>query len=164
MCETCLEHALLHTPEEIDEAVANPKAHWDNLEDRKARLRGVESWLQGQSTLDECVEEYGRGSAEKTRCVASLARLCTVENLPLHISTRVGFVKFMRKWEPQWPSISKQSVTKSVEVQSEELRKHIKREMEGVAAEMDIAFMTDFWTSPIGESFMTMSMHWITQD
>ena len=34
---------LLHTLEEIDEAVANLKAHWDNLEDRKARLCGVES-------------------------------------------------------------------------------------------------------------------------
>ena len=29
---------------------------------------------------------------------------------------------------------------------------------------MDIAFTTDFWTSPTSESFMTMSMHWITQE
>ena len=29
---------------------------------------------------------------------------------------------------------------------------------------MDIAFTADFWTSPTGESFMTMSMHWITWD
>ena len=36
--------------------------------------------------------------------------------------------------------------------------------MEGVAAKTDVAFMTDFWTSPIAKSFMTMSMHWITQD
>ena len=35
--------------------------------------------------------------------------------------------------------------------------------MEGVAAETDVAFMNDFWTNPIAESFMTMSMHWITQ-
>ena len=28
---------------------------------------------------------------------------------------------------------------------------------------MDIAFTTDFWTSAILESFMTMSMHWITR-
>ena len=35
--------------------------------------------------------------------------------------------------------------------------------MEVVAAEMNIALMTDFWTSPIAESFMMMSMHWITQ-
>ena len=92
---------FLHTQEEIDEAITNPKAHWHNLEDRKARLSGVESRLQGQSTLDECVEEYGRGSAERKRCVANLARLCMVENLPLHIGTRVGFVKLMRKWEPR---------------------------------------------------------------
>ena len=61
----CVKHVenrhCLHTPEEIDEAVANPKAHWDNLEDKKAREWGVETRHQGQSTLDECVLEYGRG-------------------------------------------------------------------------------------------------------
>ena len=30
--------------------------------------------------------------------------------------------------------------------------------------ETDIAFRTDFWMSPTGESFMTMSLHWITRD
>ena len=164
MCETCSEHALLHTPEEIDKAVANPKAHWDNLEDRKVRLRVVESRLQGQSTLDECMEEYGHETAERKCCVANLARLCVVENSPLHIGTRAGFVKFMGKRDPRWPSILKQSVTRSVEGQNEQLRKDIRREMEGVDSETDIAFTIDFWTSPTSESFMTTSMHWITWD
>ena len=87
-----------------------------------------------------------------------------MENVPLHIGSRSGFLKFMRKWEARWPSISKQSVTRLVEGQSEQLRKDIKREMEGVAAETDVAFTTDFWTSPAAESFITMSIHWITQD
>ena len=99
----CVKHVenthCLHTPEEIDEAIANPKAHWDNLEDKKARERGVETRHQGQSTLDECVQEYGRGSAERKRCVVNLTRLCAVKNLPLHIGTQPGFFKFMRKWE-----------------------------------------------------------------
>ena len=81
----------------------------------------------------------------------------------MHIGSRPGFLKFMRKWEPQWPSISKQSVTRSVEGQSEQLRKDIRMEMEGVATETDVAFTTDFLVSPIAESFMTMSMHWTTQ-
>ena len=164
----CVKHVenthCLHTPKEIDEAVADPKTHWENLEDKKAREQGVDTWHQGQSTLDECVLEYWCGSAERKHCVANLARLWAVENLPLHIGSRPGFLKFMRKWEPRWPSISKQSVTRSVETQSEQLRKDIKTEMEGVAAETDVAFTTNFWTSPIAESFMTMSMHWITQD
>ena len=42
------------------------------------------------------------------------------------------------------------------------IAKEIKREMEEVAKAMDIAFTTEFWTSLTGESFMTMSMHWIT--
>ena len=130
----------------------------------RRRGTGVETRHQGQSTLDECMSEYRRGSAERKCCMAILARLCIVGNLPLHIGSRPSFLKFMRKWEPQWPSISKQSMTRSVEGQSEQFRKDIRREMEGVAAETDVAFITDFWTSPTTESFMTMSMHWITQD
>ena len=55
-------------------------------------------------------------------------------------------------------------MTRSVEDQSEHLRKDIRMEMEGVAAKTDVAFTTDFWTRLIAKSFMTMSMHWITQD
>ena len=164
----CVKHVentqYLHTPEGIDEAVADPKAHWDNLEDEKARESEVETWHQGQSTLDECMPEYWRGSGERKCCVANLARLCIVENLPLHTSSRPGFLKFMRKWEPRRPRISKQSMTRLVERQSEQLREDIRMKMEGVVAETDIAFKTDFWTILTAESFMTMSMHWITQD
>ena len=49
-----------------------------------------------------------------------------------------------------------------VESQSEQLRKYIRMEMEGVVVETDVAFTTDFLASSIAESFMTMSMHWIT--
>ena len=35
----------LHDPKDVEEALANPKAQWDDLEDRKARLRGVETQL-----------------------------------------------------------------------------------------------------------------------
>ena len=37
----------LHNPKDVEEALAHPKAHWDNLEDRKARLQGVDTRLQG---------------------------------------------------------------------------------------------------------------------
>ena len=53
-------------------------------------------------------------------------------------------------------------MTRSVKGQSQELHEEIKKEMEEVAKEMDIAFTTDFWTSPAGESFMLMSIHLIT--
>ena len=71
-----------------------------------------------------------------------------VENLPLHIGTRPGFVKFMRKWEPRWPSISKQSMSRLVERQSDELQKMFKREMDVVAMEMNKAFTRDFLDKP----------------
>ena len=73
----CVKHVentrRLHSPEEIDEALADPKAHWDNLEDKKAREWGLETRHQGQSTLDECVPEYRRGSGERKHCVVNLA-------------------------------------------------------------------------------------------
>ena len=85
----------------LEEALADPKAHWDSLEESKARKRGIEIRYQGQSTLDDCVEEFGHRSAENKRCVANLARLCAVENLTLHMGTRAGFVNSMRQWEPR---------------------------------------------------------------
>ena len=73
----CVKHVenmhYLHGPKNVEEALPNLEAHWDDLEDRKARLRGLDTRLQGQSTLDECVEEYGHGSVEKERFVANLA-------------------------------------------------------------------------------------------
>ena len=146
----------------MEEALVDTKAHWDYLEKSKARKRWIETWYQGQSTLDDCVEEFGHRSVETKRYVANLTSLCVVENLPLHMGTRAGFMKFMRHWEPRWPSISKQSMTRSLEEQSRALRTDIKCEMLEIAAGTDIAFTTNFWTSPTAESFITMSMHWIT--
>ena len=36
----------LYDLKDAEEAVTNPKAHWNDLDDRKARLRGVGTWLQ----------------------------------------------------------------------------------------------------------------------
>ena len=51
----------LHDPKDVEEALANLKAHWGDLEDRKARLRGVGTQLQGQSTLNGCGKNTGVG-------------------------------------------------------------------------------------------------------
>ena len=113
--------------------------------------------------LDDCIEKYRRGSAKQQCCMTKLAWLCVVEDLPLYIGTQPRFAKFMR-WEPRWSSISKQSATRSIECQSEELKKRIEMEMKEVAKEKDIAFKTNFWMSPVDKSFITMNMHWIIWD
>ena len=45
----CVKHVenvhYLHDPKDVEEALANPKIHWDNLEDRKARLHGLDTQL-----------------------------------------------------------------------------------------------------------------------
>ena len=73
----CVKHLedvhYLQDLKDAEEALANPKAHWDDLEDGKARFWGLDNRLKGQSMLDECVEEYKRGSAERKRCIANLA-------------------------------------------------------------------------------------------
>ena len=121
-------HYLLDR-KDLEAAPADPKAHWDSLEESKVGKRGIETRYQRQSTVDDCVEEFGNRSAETRRCVANLAHLCAVENLHSHMGTRAGFVKFMRQWELGWPSIPKQSVTRSVEKQSRALWADIKCEM-----------------------------------
>ena len=101
----CIKHMedihYLLDQKDLEEALADPKAHWDSLEESKARKRGIEIWYQGQSTLDYCVEEFGCRSVETKRCAANLARMCALQNLPLHMGTRAGFVKSMRQWEPR---------------------------------------------------------------
>ena len=73
----CVKHVEnvyhLHDTKDEEEALTNPKAHWDDLEDRKTRFHGVETHLQGQSTLYECVEEYECRNTERKRCVVNLA-------------------------------------------------------------------------------------------
>ena len=133
----------------------------------KTRRRESKGWrpgIKGRARWTSACRNTGLGVLKGNIAWRTLHDCALVENLPLHIGTWPGFLKFMRKWEPQWPSISKQSVMRSVEGQSEQLRKDIRREMEGVAAETDVAFTTDFWKNPTAKSFMTMSMHWITQD
>ena len=138
----CVKHVenihYLLDPKDLEEVLANLKAHWHNLEETKARKHGLETRYQAQSTLDECVEEFGHTSARTKRCMANLARLCFVENLPLHMGTHIGFVNFMRQWKPRGPSISKQSMTRSVEEQSRALRVDIKCKTPQIAAIMDI--------------------------
>ena len=79
-------HRLLD-PKDLEEALADPKAHVDSLEESKARKHGIETRSLGQSTLDECVEEFGRRNVEAKRCMTNLACLCAVENLYLHMWT-----------------------------------------------------------------------------
>ena len=155
----CIHYSL--DKKDLEEVLIDPKAHWDSLEESKARKHGMETWYQGQSTLDDCVEEFWHRSAETKRCMANLKCLCVVEDLPLHMSAHAGFVKFMRQWDPRWPSISKQSMTMSVEEQSQALWADIKCKMLEIVAKTDIASTANFWTSPTSESFMTMSRHWI---
>ena len=55
-------------PKDLEKALIDPKDHWDILEERKVRERRIETWYQRQSTLDGCVEEFRRRSAETKGC------------------------------------------------------------------------------------------------
>ena len=75
--------------------------------------------------------------------MANLA-LSAIENLPLHMGTCAGFVQFMRPWEPRWPSISKQDVTRSVEEQNRGLQADSECKTIEMLSETDLTFTTDF--------------------
>ena len=57
----------------MEEALADLNAHWDSLEESKAKKRPIETWFQGQSRLDESMEEIGCRSAKTKSCMANLA-------------------------------------------------------------------------------------------
>ena len=61
-CTGCVKHV-----EDIHYSLdPNTKAHWDNLEESKASKCRLETRYQGESMLDECVEEFRcRGAKTK---------------------------------------------------------------------------------------------------
>ena len=71
----------------LEEALTDPKVHWDTSEESKVKKCAFETQFQGQSTLDDCVGKCGRLTSEKKRCMVNLACLYTIENLPLHMDT-----------------------------------------------------------------------------
>ena len=164
----CVKHAqnihYLEDPNDVEEVLADPKAHWDSLEESKARKHAIETRYQGQSRLDKCVEEFGCRSTEMKRCV-KIWRVCAMLIIYLCISAPVQGL------QSSWGSKSldgqaylNKAWQKSVDQKSWELRAEIKCKTLEIAAKIDIAFTTDFWTSPETESFMAMSMHWIIRD
>ena len=50
-----------HDAKGLEDALFDPKAHWDNLEERKASEHAIETLFQEQSILDDYVEELGGG-------------------------------------------------------------------------------------------------------
>ena len=82
-------------------------------------------------------------------------------NLPLQFGENPAFVRFMRQFVPRWPSISWQTLTRTVLNQGEEIKKHIHDEMIKVHAETDVAFTADMWSSKYGDRYLTTTLHWI---
>ena len=81
----CVKHVenthSLHTPEEIDEAVTNPKAYWDNLEDKKAREYGWRRGIKGRARWTSACRNTSMGVlkgnvAWRTSHDCALWRIC----------------------------------------------------------------------------------------
>ena len=75
----CVQHVenihYLLDPKDLEEALVDPKAHWDSLEENKARKRGIETRYQGQSRLAEYIEEFGCRSAKTKKVCIELGSL-----------------------------------------------------------------------------------------
>ena len=65
----CIKHVeIIHNLLDLnilEEALTHPKAHFDSLEERKARKCAIETRFQGQGTFNVFVGEFRRGSLEK---------------------------------------------------------------------------------------------------
>lgn len=109
------------------------------------------------------IDEWGPGTIEWDRAVSNTGKLISVMNLPFTLAERPPFIKFMRQFVPNWPAISRQTVTRSVEKQSNRIVDAIKDEMATVTKKTSVAMTCDIWTSRAGEGYLTSTMHWIDE-
>ena len=133
---------------------------WDNIEESNARKHGLETQYQGQSTLDECMEEFGCRSA-KTRGAWQNWCACALLRIYLCIWA-VAQGLFRCVWPSRLPHLMNFTKCDEVGGGAKALWAGIKCKTLQIAVNTDIAFTTDFWTSPTPKSFMVMSINWKT--
>lgn len=87
----------LNSEEELRDARAGTKAHWDNWEKKKGKQHAMESQGQRQGRLDACAEALKTQECCKGHYVTNVARLRAVDILHSYLGTRPRYVNFKRK-------------------------------------------------------------------
>ena len=65
---------------------------------------------------------------------------------------------------PQWPRISKQTITRAVTREAGDARMALANELKEVQLCTRAAMTADIWSSRRGDSYITMTVHWVDTD
>jgi glucosamine 6-phosphate synthetase-like amidotransferase/phosphosugar isomerase protein len=104
---------------------------------------------------------WGRRTKEWDKAVTNVARYVAAANLPYHITETGPFLHFMRAFLPQWPEISKQTITRAVEREAASIIDSTKKEMREVLKSTKVSMTADIWTSRHQDAYLTATLHWI---
>ena len=137
----------LHTPEALAEEMGRP---WNAS--RQMVLSG---------TMHACAPSWGPRTKEWNKAVSNVARYIAAANLPYHIAQTGPFMHFMRQFMPQWPRISKQTITRAVTREAQDARLALAKELREVHSSTRAAMTADMWSSRRGDSCITTTVHWV---
>ena len=140
----------LHTPEALAEEMGRP---WHAS--RQMVLSG---------TMHACASSWSPRTKEWNKAVSNVARYIAAANLPYHMAQTGPFIQFMRQFMPQWPRISKQTITRAVTREAEDARVALANELKEVQLSTRAAMTADIWSSRRGDSYITMTVHWVDTD
>ena len=130
------------------------------LRDKLSQPPGNQQMKLGTS-LETYLETWHPRTSEWDRAVTHIARYVSFANAPYHLAETAPFVRLMRAFIPRWPSISKQTIVRSVARQANEIKREIREEVSQLRDESRVAMTTDIWTSRSTDSYITVTLHWV---
>ena len=116
------------------------------------------------TSLETFLDTWRHRTSEWNRAVTHTARYVSFANAPYHLAETAPFVRFMRAFVPRWPSISKQTIVRSVAKQANEIKREIREEVSQLGDESRVAMTTDIWTSRSTDPYITVTLHWLGAD
>ena len=115
-------------------------------------------------SMSACPLSWGPRTTEWNRAVTNVARYIATADLPFHMAQTGPFIHFMRQFMPQWPRISKQTITRAVSREARTARMALAAELRGVGKITRAAMTADMWSSRRGDSYITATVHWVDND
>ena len=111
-----------------------------------------------------CVSSWSPRTKEWNKAVSNVARYISAANLPYHIAQTGPFMHFMRQFMPQWPRMSKQTITRAVSREACDARLGLKTELKEVQLHTRPSMTADMWSSRRGDCYITCTVHWVDTD
>ena len=114
--------------------------------------------------MHACLSFWGPRTKKWNKAVTNVARYVAAANLPFHMVQTGPFMQFMRQFMPQWPRISKQTITRAVSYEAMDARLALAWELMAVHSSSRAAMTAGMWSSRRGDSYITITAHWVDKD